>query len=81
MRKKKILQIIPAEGWQYVCKDDDGSEMVDPLVCWALVELDTGDRAVEGMAFGDYIDFVEDLVNFTGYRRSSEHHEVTDGTI
>lgn len=39
IERKKILQIMPAEGWIAWYKDEHGAELYhDPLVCWALVE-------------------------------------------
>ena len=76
MREKKILQIIPADGWQYVYESTDGSEIVEPLVCWALFEMDNGERVIEGMTdmpMGP-ITSVEETYGFIGYRHSSEHH-------
>lgn len=37
-RNLEIKQIIPADGWWSVYKDDNtGEPLVSPLVCWALV--------------------------------------------
>lgn len=45
---KKILQIIPAIGWEALYEQDDGSVDYSKLVCFALVEED-GVREVTGM--------------------------------
>jgi len=47
--KKKILQIITAEGW--VAHHETELGPVDiKLICWALVEYEDGSRGVEGMS-------------------------------
>ena len=33
-----IVQIIPAVDWYAVFVGEDGKEIFDPVVCWALVE-------------------------------------------
>ena len=37
--KEKILQIIPAAGWYAKYTDDAAADPLDPVVCFALVEI------------------------------------------
>ncbi len=64
---KRILQIIPAEGWKVVFTGPNG-EFSAPLSLFALVE-ENGDTSVEGMtADGDCIfQFCEEFVSFVRY--------------
>jgi hypothetical protein len=34
--EERIIQIIPGGGWMVCAKDDDGDEISQPVVCWAL---------------------------------------------
>ena len=70
---RKIVQIIPAEGWFAVYGDDDGKPTIlVPLVCWALYEDEEGDRYIEGMDAFEYVDFSQGNHNFHDYRHKSE---------
>lgn len=70
--KRTILQIMPAEGWRAVYREDDGTLTEYPLVCWALVIEDderndriryvTGIDAVENQA-----EFCDEAANFVRY--------------
>ena len=35
---KTILQIIPADGWQVVYQNKDGTEGINRIACFALIE-------------------------------------------
>lgn len=70
--KKKILQIIPAAGWFAVYKNEGEPETLSPLACWALVEDEEGNTNVQGMDADDYVDFVEDIGNFSKYSHKPE---------
>lgn len=37
--QEKILQIIPAAGWYAKYTDDTAADPLDPVVCFALVEI------------------------------------------
>jgi len=37
--EEKILQIIPAAGWYATYKSDPENTPLDPIVCFALVEM------------------------------------------
>ncbi|EIJ42179.1 hypothetical protein BegalDRAFT_1282 [Beggiatoa alba B18LD] len=37
MRKRKIMQIMPAEGWAAVFHDQNGVDSFEPIVCFALI--------------------------------------------
>lgn len=62
IKPKTILQIIPAGDWFAEFKADDGTKFYVPLVCWALVA-----NGVLGMTAGDYVEFCDELSNFSGY--------------
>jgi hypothetical protein len=73
MLSRRILQIIPAEGWLAVYDHSVGD--VDdlrtrPLVCWALVEDQTG-TSVIGMD-GDTVAGVQGSGRFAGYAKTGE---------
>lgn len=36
----QVIQIMPAVGWHAIWADEDGSVWADPLIGWALVEID-----------------------------------------
>ena len=63
---KKIIQMLPADKWSAVFKQDDGTELKESLVCFVLVERD-GETAVEGLCGGEYIDFCDSATNFIRY--------------
>ena len=77
----KILQIIPALGWNVVFENDkDGSKSwKEPVVCWALTEVTTEEygeitesyRDVIGMMVidGKFIEPADEL-GFTSYEHS-----------
>lgn len=70
---RKILQIIPASGW--LAQMNDNGEGVRPLwsvACWALVELENGERDVVGMMGGDFLDFVDVCSDFNVYVHEDE---------
>jgi hypothetical protein len=72
--RKKILQIMPAEGWEAVYVNE-GKPIFTNLVCWALVE-EGEDTFVAGLdsSLGspNFVDFVEDLSNFLGYKSPND---------
>jgi len=85
IEKKKILQIIPAEGWVARYKDESGTESYqDPLVCWALVEplaeelkgLDEDDPTLWRYVVGIVVDadgssdVASDIDNFSRYEKA-----------
>lgn len=78
--KRKILQVIPAEGWFAVYKENDGSESSVRLACWALVEEtddEFTDNVVVGMETGydQSVDFADTAVNFVRYVHTSDQTE------
>lgn len=71
----KILQIIPATGWfaRYIDPSAEDPDNLTALVCWALVEDETGERRVVGMdSASDGVAVAEDLTNFSEYVHTSE---------
>jgi hypothetical protein len=67
----KILQIIPADGWEAIFKNDEGT-FTEPIVCLALVESMSGARFVEAMRScpHDGIVLCEDNKGFIKYQRA-----------
>lgn len=71
--KKRILQIIPAQGWLAMFRNrETGNIETEPIPCWALVEEENGDRSVVGMDADSTLDFAEDMGNFVGYIHESQ---------
>jgi hypothetical protein len=71
-----IKQIMPADGWYARLSDyeDDGSEGLKPLACWALVEISDDEgliTEVKGMVAWDRVEFCEDLSNFVRYEKKT----------
>jgi hypothetical protein len=76
MDDSKILQIIPAQDW--VAVFDDSGELLEPIVCFALVET-TKDgetlREVRPMLpDGKLISFGDDASNYMGVKHALHHH-------
>lgn len=87
MERKRILQIMPAEGWRAWYKDESGTERYqDPLVCWALVEplpkdlegLTDQDPALWRYVVGIVVDadgeseVASEIANFSRYEKGEE---------
>ena len=71
MREEEIVQIIPSQGgWYAYGHDEQGSEFLSPVACWALVESSGGVRRVVGLtAHGSgSVERVEELPGFVEYR-------------
>ena len=71
--KERILQILPAEGWEAMFEDEDNVT----VICFALVETIDEEggvsTAVRPMAsIGTDIDFCDDYPNFEGLVRADE---------
>lgn len=47
----KILSMIPSGEWG---AKFDGDEKLQPLVCWALLEISDGQTAIKGMISAEY---------------------------
>ncbi len=63
----KIIQIMPAEKWWAFYAGEKDEVFLEKLVCWVVVTRD-GAEVVEGMSnAGGYIDFVEEVSNFSDY--------------
>jgi hypothetical protein len=71
--RRKIFQIIPAEGWraQFKAKQSDGGIQTRTLVCWALVESSgvENEREIVGVVLNDKaeIAFADQGEGFGGY--------------
>jgi len=52
MADRKIVQIMPSEGWGATFEDGD-EEIISPLVGWALVQESGGATAVVGLVASD----------------------------
>lgn len=72
----KILQIISADGWFAVHRGEGKSDTVEPVVCFALVEItDEGKstRMVRPMSWtDDMIDFSDEASTFSGLVRGDD---------
>ena len=69
-KNRKILQIIPADGWWARMMKQDPE--FQPLACWALIEGEDADGVVMGMIAGECVEFVEDEEKFDAYFHTSE---------
>ncbi len=67
MADRKIMQIMPAEGWGAAFEDGE-DEIISPLVGWALVQDASGASAVVGLVAADEkVELCDDDSEFTGY--------------
>lgn len=67
MADRKILQIMPADGWGAAFEDGE-DEVISPLVGWALVQDATGGSAVVGLvATDEKVELCDDDTDFSGY--------------
>jgi hypothetical protein len=61
---ERIVQILPADGWQAIYRLSDGKEAASCLVCFALIETmeGSGERfyTVKPMDNGDYVSFCDE---------------------
>jgi hypothetical protein len=72
---KKIIHIMPAEGWKAIFADSEGKQIPRDLVCWAALE-DSGETSVEGMVAREgYIEFAPDNHTFAGYQTPSDEYD------
>lgn len=68
---EKILQIIPADGWCALYKDEHEMLLV-PLICFALIEENNNVQRIVGMCCDDiYIGVADTSSNFAGYLKPS----------
>jgi len=70
--KRKIHQIIPADGIYAVNAASETDITFHRIACWALVDDKDGEQAVCGMTVGLLLRFAEDHVDFDGYVHESE---------
>src|SRR5829696_5764701 len=67
MADRKIMQIMPADGWGAAFEDGE-DEVISPLVGWALVQETSGASAVVGLVAADEkVELCDDDTDFTGY--------------
>lgn len=78
MTKKRILQVMPADGWLAVFETPGGGIFTQRLVCWALKVDDDGYQSVEGMCGYECIGDAANINNFDGYVHESELGQLTD---
>lgn len=86
--RKKIIQIMPADGWAAAYREhycDKVDYMYCPLVCWALIQEPDGTKSIRGIdcdstgspAPGyDPLAFSDEESNFCGYEKFK-----SDGTF
>jgi hypothetical protein len=77
--KERILQLLPAEGWEAMFEDEDNVT----VICFALVETvdeeGTVSSAVRPMAsIGTDIEFCDDYPNFEGLVRADDAWDEED---
>lgn len=69
--KTDILQIMPVKGWKAVF-EVNGKPFYDKIVCLAIVKVTEVDgyeiTSVQGMTYCEWIDTVESVSNFIGYK-------------
>lgn len=70
---EKILQIIPADGWEAMFEDEDSV----PVVCFALAQSTDEQGAVSTevrpmVSLGDSIEFCDDYPNYMGVTRADD---------
>ena len=75
---RDIIQIIPADGWYSLLKEDDGSITKDKVACWALCKKGKLESGVFGMTEqGGYLDFSENLDHYhKGYVFEPPHRSI-----
>lgn len=67
MRKKRILQMMAADGWWAGFSPNGGNEFALKLICWVLVEED-GETTLQGMCSGGgFSEFCENNKDFDDY--------------
>jgi hypothetical protein len=67
MADRKIMQIMPSEGWGASFEDGD-EEIISPLVGWALVQEPAGGTAVVGLvASENEVTLADAEEDFKGY--------------
>ena len=63
---RRIVQIMPAEGWWAVYVEHDGTCIHDRVIAFALIETEDDEREVVPVtSMGDYLD-LEDSDDFLG---------------
>jgi hypothetical protein len=66
--KRKIIQLIPAEGWLAVYHDEKTDKFFTlRIAAWALVEDEDGYRYVTGLNASDTVETVDEDGNFLRY--------------
>lgn len=69
---KRIIQIMPADGWYAIYDGHDDGELWEKLACWALVEMNDGETEVVGMdADGYSLQPCFETSNFVRYEHES----------
>ncbi len=66
MAERKIAQIMPANGWAAIF-DEDGDELVTPLVGWALVQDGEGGASVVGLVASEQVELCDRQPHFSRY--------------
>ena len=72
---EQIIQIIPATDWYAVYRDDvsyhpdEKIDYVVPVVCWALVEDESGERRVDAIDDGTTSFDGEFVSQVSGFKR------------
>ena len=72
MADPKILQMMPAEGWFALFSDEENDILMEPLVCFALVEDEDGYTEIRPMNWqGTAVDYTDEADGFLGIEHVS----------
>ncbi|MGC9457812.1 MAG: hypothetical protein ACP5DC_09870, partial [Halothiobacillaceae bacterium] len=75
----KIVQMMPADGWFAVYVDDDDDPIIEPVVCFALVQDPDGFTEVRPMTWqGTAVDFADEDEGFVSIEHISAAMTGTD---
>lgn len=79
-RGEKIMQMLPADGWQAVFSDYQGRPSMQDLICFALVETKEGKTEIRGVSTSASIPFfmVDNAVGFLGYNKPKNEFDIED---
>ena len=72
MAKKRILQMMNADGWYAKFSSEGDGSFTNKLICWVLVE-EAGETFVQGLYVSDgFTAYCEEVSNFVVYLHESE---------
>ncbi len=79
----KIIQIMPAVGWQAIFLQENGSYIASDIVAWALVEEADGSREIVAMDTDSQgvMDIATDTSNFVCLKSPSQDLAYVQGCV